>query len=715
MRAHLQGPFADANEHTLHQPGEAHVSGQNALVNETSPYLLQHADDPVHWLPWGSAALQLAQQKDKPILLSVGYSACHWCHVMARESFADPATAAVMNDLFVSIKVDREERPDIDKIYQAAHQLLTRRPGGWPLTMFLSPQDQAPFFGGTYFPLHSRLGMPAFRDVLEQVATFYRTNRDAIHEQNGRIRAALQELDATRPHHGNLDGQAISRNRAALGQSFDAQHGGFGQAPKFPHPSNLDRLLNHYATDRLAGGNDAQALQMVTLTLERMALGGMYDQIGGGFCRYSTDDEWMIPHFEKMLYDNGPLLSLYSRAWQLTGNALFARVARETAQWAMREMQSPEGGFYGALDADSEGQEGRFYIWQREEVRRLLTSEEYPIVAKIFGLEGPPNFEGRAWHLHSVESVEGVARTIGTGTETARCRLDSGRAKLRAARNQRIWPLRDEKILTAWNGLMIKGMVTAGALTRQRSFIESAEAALAYIEQTLWRGDRLLASSMSGQAHLPAYLDDYAFMLDAILHVLSARWQTSDLLFAQSVAEVLLDQFADESDGGFFFTANDHETLLHRSKGFMDEAMPAGNGVAARALLQLGHLLGHARYIDAAQATLRAAHQGAERYPHAHNSVLEGLQEWLVPAQLVVLRGEGEQLRYWHARCQQYFSPGRMSFAVPADADDLPGLLGARTPRGPVCAYVCEGHRCDAPIEDFATLDALLRQREVRR
>ena len=367
----------------------------NLLAQETSPYLLQHADNPVAWHPWNAAALEEARREDKPILLSIGYSACHWCHVMAHESFEDPATAAVMNELFVNIKVDREERPDLDKIYQLSHHILTGRSGGWPLTVFLTPQDLVPYFAGTYFPKTPRYGMAPFTEVLRQVAGFYRNQRNDIAEQHGRLLEILQRLGATERSDAPFEAAPLDIARNQLATSYDAVNGGFGAAPKFPHPTHLERLLHHWALTDGAGHPDQGALDMARTTLIKMADGGIYDQLGGGFCRYSVDEQWMIPHFEKMLYDNGPLLAIYAQAWQIGGDALFERIIRETAQWTMREMQAPEGGYYATLDADSEGEEGKFYAWRPEEIREVVGEADYPLFARRFGLDREPNFEDK--------------------------------------------------------------------------------------------------------------------------------------------------------------------------------------------------------------------------------------------------------------------------------------------------------------------------------
>ena len=687
----------------------------NHLAGETSPYLLQHARNPVEWYPWGAEALARAAREDKPILLSIGYSACHWCHVMAHESFEDPATAALMNRLFINVKVDREERPDLDKIYQLAHQMLARRSGGWPLTMFLTPGSLIPFFGGTYFPRVPRYGMPAFGEVLERIAAFYRQHRADLEAQNAGLMAVFASLGAHPPadHAATLEPSVLDMARHQLGHSFDPVQGGFGPAPKFPHPPNLERLLRHWAASRRHGQADDQALHMAVFTLERMARGGIYDHLGGGFCRYAVDALWMIPHFEKMLYDNAQLLPLYAQAWRAIGTSLFRRAALETAEWVMREMQTPEGGYCSALDADSEGEEGRFYVWTREEVRALLDDDEYRVFAPRFGLDRDPNFEGR-WHLRIVATVTEIARAGGETEEAVRRRLATARAKLRAARARRVPPGRDDKILTAWNGLMLRGMALAARLLEEPALLASAERALAFVRARLWRDGRLLATCRDDRAQLRAYLDDYAFLLDAQIELLQTRWRNADLEFAVQLAEALLAHFEDRDNGGFFFTAHDHETLIHRPKPFGDDSLPAGNAVAARALGRLGHLLGEARYLDAAERTLRAAWPQLAELPSAHNAMLDALEEYLEPPLQVVIRaGTEADGAEWLRVARGAGDPALLAFAIPPDAGALPGALANRSPgeRGTV-AYVCRGTSCSAPAHTPAEL--LARVQETR-
>src|ERR1700722_20403008 len=454
---------------------------RNRLASETSPYLLQHADNPVDWYPWGEPALLAAKRDNKPILLSIGYSACHWCHVMAHESFEDPATAALMNELFVNIKVDREERPDLDKIYQIAQQLITHGSGGWPLTMFLTPIAQQPFFGGTYFPKEPRHGMPAFRDLLRRVAEYYRGHSTEIDKQSGQLTLAFAQLaPQSAPDGLVLDESPLREARLGVQRSFDATFGGFSQAPKFPHPGSIERCMRHWHRTAGETNPDLQALYLASLTMTRMEEGGIYDQLGGGFARYSVDGRWMIPHFEKMLYDNAQLLCEFSRAALATGEALFARIAGETADWALRDMRLHQGGFYSSLDADSEGHEGKFYVWTVSEVQARLTAQEFAAFSRRFGLDRDANFEGE-WHLHIHEPVDAIATALGESAQAVTALIESARAKLLQVRALRVWPGRDEKILTAWNALMIKGLAIASRVLRRPELADAATAAVDFI------------------------------------------------------------------------------------------------------------------------------------------------------------------------------------------------------------------------------------------
>jgi hypothetical protein len=664
----------------------------NRLAHETSPYLQQHADNPVDWYPWGPEALARARDENRPILLSIGYSACHWCHVMAHESFEDAGIAAIMNRLFVNIKVDREERPDLDQIYQTAHQLLTRRAGGWPLTMFLTP-DQRPFFGGTYFPKTARYNLPGFADLLERVAQAYREQGEAIAAQNEELVAVLARTLPAPAGAVTLDAAPIAAAVRQLREMLDREHGGLGDAPKFPHPFELSLCLRE---GRLR--DDADARHVALLTLERMALGGIYDQLGGGFCRYSVDRFWGIPHFEKMLYDNGPLLGLYADAWLVSANPLFAHVCEETAQWVMREMQAPEGGYYSSLDADSEHQEGKFYVWSREEAAAALTPDEYAVAAAVFGLDRAPNFEGRHWHLYRARDLAQVATALGIAESRAQDLLQAARGKLLAHREQRARPGRDDKVLASWNALMIEGMAHAARVLGRPQWLASARRALDFLRGALWHDGRLLATWKDGKAHLDAYLDDHAFLLAALLGVLQADFRRSDLDWALQLAQILIERFEDPTSGGFFFTSHDHEPLILRPKPGHDHATPSGNGVAALALQRLGHLTGDTRYLEAGARTLRLYFAQLEASPAGFATLLAALDEQLDPPTTVVVRAERAAAAPWMQALAGAYAPRRIALLLDIAERGLPAGLDKPVLPG-VNAWVCRGVECLPPID----------------
>ena len=681
----------------------------NLLAKETSPYLLQHADNPVDWYPWGDEAFAIAREQDKPVLLSIGYSACHWCHVMAHESFEDEATAEVMNELFVNIKVDREERPDVDKIYQTAQQLLTQRTGGWPLTMFINPDDQRPFFGGTYFPNEARYGMPAFSDLLKSVATYFREQREEVRRQGAKLTEVLGRLEP--PAAGEdleISAEPLGKLRDALGRTFDTDYGGFGSAPKFPHPTTIDRLLRHWRDSASSDEPDLDALYMATLTLTRMSDGGLFDHVGGGFCRYSVDRYWQIPHFEKMLYDNGPLLALYAQACVATGDEDFAAVANATANWMLSDMQSPQGGFYATRDADSEGEEGLYYLWTPDEVQELLNAADYPVFAGRFGLDEPANFEGR-WHLTVRRSIQDIAADARLTEDDVLAVIERGKQALLKARAGRVPPGRDEKQLTAWNALAIRGLAIAGRALEREDLIEAAARAVEFIRATLFVDGRLLASYKDGEARFPAYLDDHAFLLDALLELLQARWSSEYLQFAVTLADTLLENFEDTASGGFFFTANDHEELIHRPKPLADESVPSGNGIAALALQRLGFLLGETRYLDAAERTLRTAWRAMDEYAHGHVTLLTALEEYLEHPEIVIIRGDEDEIGRWRDAAAKLYAPRRLVFAIGRDEQSLPGALADRAAvDDDTVAYRCLGTHCELPVTSWEALAASL-------
>jgi len=688
----------------------------NRLAAETSPYLLQHADNPVDWQPWDAEALALARRHQRPILLSVGYSACHWCHVMAHESFEDPDVARVMNEHFVNVKVDREERPDLDRVYQLAHQLLTQQPGGWPLTMFLDPDTLVPFFGGTYFPKTPRHGLPGFTDLLTRVADVFQSRRDELTAQGEKVAEVLASLDTGHGEAAGLTSAELAEAaRDALASQYDGADGGFGTAPKFPLPATLERLLRHWAGSAGRGSGskpDRAALDMVMTTLTRMARGGIHDHLGGGFCRYATDRRWMIPHFEKMLYDNGQLLAVYSDALGVGPDALFELAVTGIADWLHREMRHEGGGFFAALDADSEGEEGRYYLWRRDEVKRLLDDDEYLLIETLYGLDKPANFEGR-WILHRYDAWAGVVSRLSLDNDRARALWRSAVAKLLAARERRPRPALDDKVLTGWNALVIDGLARASIRLERPDWLTSARAAADFLTDEVMVDGQLFATWKAGHARHPAYLDDYAALLRATLTLLSAGWRDRDLRLARILAEALLERFEDTDAGGFFFTAHNHEALICRPKPTMDDAMAPGNAMAVLNLTDLGHLLGEQRYLDAASRTIDWARKAMETHPAGHCAMITAMESVAMPPEQIVIRGPQGSLGDWLAAAQAGYRPWRRVYAIPSDADPrcvpsyLPRLVSADSSQRPV-AYRCEGFQCSLPIESLEALQEIL-------
>ncbi len=676
----------------------------NRLIDETSPYLRQHAANPVAWQPWDDRALEAARTEGKPILLSIGYSACHWCHVMAHESFEDEATARVMNAHFVNIKVDREERPDLDKVYQLAHQLLTQQTGGWPLTVFLDPDTLVPFFAGTYFPRTPRHQLPGFADLLLRIAETFETKRDELNDQGSRISEVLNQLNE--PGSDGSPAPGMEHLKAAhqtLAAQYDPAEGGFGTQPKFPMPGTLTRELRHWALNPDLD-DPRETLDRVLTTLTKMARGGIYDHLGGGFFRYATDRKWMIPHFEKMLYDNGQLLSLYGEALSIGPDPLFEDALAETADWMIREMRDPAGGFFSALDADSEGEEGLYYLWRRDQVKRALSETEYLVFETLYGLDKPANFEGR-WNLHRRDAWRSVVERLSMDRAEADAALASAKQKLLAERNRRSRPALDDKVLTGWNGLVIGGLARAGAQRNRDDWIDAATECVDFIRTTLWDGERLTATWSGGRARYAGYLDDYANLLLGLTYLLSARWRSIDAQFALDLTEAALTQFRDPAQGGFFFTAHDHEALIYRPKPSLDDAQPPGNGVMAEVLLRLGHLFGKPGYLDAAEETLAWAEPHIRRYPAGHCTLLSALELSLVGPEQIILRGPEGGMGAWLAAAREGYRPARSVFAIPWDAEGalpayLPKLVSAEQ-RGGVVAYRCRGLSCSLPITEL--------------
>jgi uncharacterized protein len=662
----------------------------NRLAAETSPYLLQHKDNPVDWHPWGPEAFERAKAEDRPILLSVGYSACHWCHVMERESFEDPDTAAVMNELFVPVKVDREERPDVDAIYMEAVQGMTGH-GGWPLTAFLDPHG-VPFYGGTYFPPESRQGMPSFRMVLEAVSESWRNRRDEIAAAADRIRDQLAAVGRIEPEPGEPTGELLVAAVGQLSAAADMSHGGIGGPPKFPPASALELLLTRGLTDA------------VEVTLDAMAHGGIYDQLGGGFARYSVDAIWLVPHFEKMLYDNALLARAYLHAWQELGHERWRRVCTETLDWALREMRGPEGGFYSALDADSEGEEGRFYLWQEAELRDVLTAggfnaAEVESLLAHWGVSQSGNFEGRnILHLPLGPRAERPSR------------YDEARRLLYERRARRTWPSLDDKRICSWNALAIGALADAGAVLAREDYIEAAYRCAEHVWTRMRDGGRLRRTWKDGEARLDAYLEDHAYLVEALLTLYESTFEVRWFDAARETAEAMIERFADRERGGFFTTAIDAEELVARRKDIDDHPIPSGNSAAAFGLLRLAALTGEARYEEHARSVFRLFARVGARHPQAVAHLLRAVDFYLAPRREVALvapRGN-EGIAPLAATVRARFRP-RLVLAGGSAGTGRPELLADRGALdGRAAAYVCERFACQRPVAEPAELAALL-------
>ncbi|MCO5212537.1 MAG: thioredoxin domain-containing protein [Caldilinea sp.] len=671
----------------------------NRLIHETSPYLRQHAHNPVDWYAWGEEALTRARAEDKPIFLSIGYSACHWCHVMEHESFEDEETAALMNDLFVNIKVDREERPDLDAIYMDAVQSMTGQ-GGWPMSVWLLP-DGKPFHGGTYFPKEPRYGMPGFQQVLRAVADAYRSRRDQVDGQAARLADMLRRSATLAADGGELGTEILDEALDRMRQYFDDEEGGFGSQPKFPQPMTLDFAITQY----LRTGDD-EALFMAELTLEKMAHGGIYDQLGGGFHRYSVDAIWLVPHFEKMLYDNAQLLRTYLHAWQVTHRPLFRRVVEESIAYVLREMTAPTGGFYSTQDADSEGHEGKFFVWSPQEIEALLEPQTAAIFCDYYGVSARGNFEGKNI-LSVVRSVESVAQRFKVSEAAVNEALDTGRAILFDRRETRIKPGRDEKILTEWNGLMIHALAECGVVLDHPAALDAAVRAADFILANMSQPDgRLFRSYKDGQARFNAYLEDYAAFIRGLIALYEATFDLRWLGEATRLAQLMFAQFHD-AGGGFFQTGIDHEELVARRKDFVDNAIPSGNSLAAEGLLRLAVLLDKAEYRSEAGRILLMMKDAMARQPTGFGRLLGVLDAYLAPSQEIAVVGDPEAFatRALLAEARRPFLPHAvLAFAAPGAESPLPLLQGRTLVDGQPAAYVCENYACKLPV---TTEDAL--------
>jgi len=667
----------------------------NRLIHETSPYLLQHAHNPVDWYPWGDEAFAKARDEDKPVLLSIGYSACHWCHVMEHESFEDEATAALMNERFVSIKVDREERPDLDQIYMTAVQGLTGR-GGWPMTVFLTP-DGKPFYGGTYYPPEDRMGMPGFRRVLLSISDAYGRERGQIDLQASRVTAFVQEQTLLSAPADSLEASVLDDAFGALVKQFDAQRGGFGGAPKFPQAMALDFLLHFH--HRTASG---LALEMVEHTLRRMAEGGIYDQIGGGFHRYSVDDRWLVPHFEKMLYDNALLARAYLHAYQVTDNGFHRRIVEDTLDYVRREMLHSGGGFFSTQDADSEGEEGKYYVWTRDEIEAAMGPDDAPIVASYYGVRPEGNFEGKTI-LTAPADPEAVASRHGISREQLREVIARAQPRMLEARGERVPPARDDKILSAWNGLMLRTFAESARVLRRPEDLATAETNARFLTSRMWRDGRMYRVHKDGETRVGGFLEDYAGVADGLLALYQTTYDVVWLQTARNIADAMVGQFWDEESGAFFDTAADAESLVARPRDFWDNATPSGTSLAAHALLTLWGVTGEPEYERVARTTLASLATGMRQHPVGLGNLLSALALYLAPPQEVAIVGErdsGDTRSLVDAIQLHYLPDAIVAVGKPEDADAVPLLADRGLVDGRAAAYVCRNFVCELPVAE---------------
>ncbi|MDP8242718.1 MAG: thioredoxin domain-containing protein [Candidatus Hinthialibacter antarcticus] len=676
----------------------------NALINETSPYLLQHAHNPVDWHPWNEQALRLSKEQNKPIFLSIGYSACHWCHVMEHESFENEEIAAYMNEHFICIKVDREERPDLDEIYMSAVQAMTGS-GGWPMSVFLTP-DLKPFYGGTYFPPTDMYGRPGFLTVLQGVNRAYRDDHAKVLESAEKMTFYIQQAAQQTPGDHPLNEDLLETAFQQMRGRFDSTHGGFGGAPKFPHSMDIALLLRyHHRT------SDAESLQMAEFSLRKMAEGGMYDQVGGGFHRYSVDERWLIPHFEKMLYDNALLAKTYTEAYQVTGKSLYKKIVVEIMEYVLREMASPEGGFYSTQDADSEGKEGIFFAWTPEQIAQALGDEkEAKFISQYWGVEPHGNFEEGTSVLHVNEEFSKTAEQFGLTDDEAKAIIQKAKSKLFGAREARVHPGRDEKILTDWNGLMISAMAFAGNVLQEKRYVDAADKACDFLFAKVYQDNRLLHVYKDGRTHTNGFLSDYSYLINGLIDVYEATRNPKRLAQAIELMKVMDEQFWDAEHGAYFFTGNDHEALIARTKDPMDNAVPSGNSMAVLSLIRLGAMTGDATLREKAQTSLQVFVDGIRQYPSAYSQMMSGLDLLISqPQEVVLAAGSSEELDAFQRALFSRFLPNKVVlYSYPQTQDALKALSPMTEGKGPLggapAAYVCRDFTCELPVKDAESL-----------
>jgi uncharacterized protein YyaL (SSP411 family) len=679
----------------------------NRLIHETSPYLLQHAHNPVDWYPWGEEAFQKARGENKPVLLSIGYSACHWCHVMERESFENEKIAALMNELFVNIKVDREERPDLDEIYMNAVQMLTGR-GGWPMTVFLTPEGK-PFYGGTYFPPEDRYGVPGFPKILIGVANAYREKPQDVEQSVNQILAALQRMSKSKETQQPFSSEIIAQSAQQLAQAYDPKYGGFGKAPKFPNVGVYELFLRHYRHSK-----NERYLEMVAHTLRQMADGGIYDQLGGGFHRYSVDEKWLVPHFEKMLYDNAQLVRIYAQVYCATKDPFFKRVVDESVSYLIREMLDPNGGFYSTQDADSEGEEGKFFVWTPAEINRILGEEAGEIFCRIYDVSEHGNFEEKNI-LHPILTLEQASKLFKREQTEIERLVIQAKKQLFHEREKRIKPFRDEKVLTSWNGLMLSGLAEAIKISQNATYVEAADRTLKFFFREMFRNGSLLHTYKDGKAKLFGYLDDHAFFAAGLLDLYEATLERAHFENARKVADTMIREFWDEQDGAFFYTGKSHEELIARSKPVFDGSIPSGNAVATQLLLRLYHYTGEEHYLAKAETILRTYYDAMASQPFGFAHMLAALDFYLEKPKEIVLVGnpEDQRTKGFLTNIHSSYLPNlTLQLAGPDQPlETISPLLAGKTQiDGTPTAYVCQNFTCSRPVTTWEDLKPLLEQ-----
>lgn len=664
----------------------------NKLKNEKSSYLLQHAENPVDWYAWSDEAFNKAKQEDKPIILSIGYSACHWCHVMAHESFEDESTANIMNQSFINIKLDKEERPDIDKIYQMAQTIITGKTGGWPLTIFMTPKG-FPFFAGTYFPNEEKFGLPSFKEILKRVSDFYKNQRKDIDAQNLQISNIFKSLNKQTESKNIINKEIIDKTKKDLLASFDRVHGGFGSAPKFPHSTNINFLLKCINKD------DKELFKYLSLTLDRMCFSGIYDHLEGGFFRYSVDELWMIPHFEKMLYDNGPMIDVLCNGYRKIKNPILLTKIKDTCEWLIKTMQDNSGGFFSTIDADSEHVEGKYYVWSIEELKSILNDTEFELIKKTYFVYDKPNFEGK-YHFHIIKNNENYYKENIKDIEKIN-------KKLLVIRDKRIKPNTDKKILVSWNALAIIGLLNAYKLTNDMKYFTSARKCFNFIKDNMWVDEKLYACFHDNPC-FDAYLDDFAFLAKSCIEFLKINWNEDDFSFLKELSDNISKNFEDKVNGGFYFTSINHEELIYRPKTYMDESLPSGNSIATEVFLELSALTGNNVYLDIADKSFKSASDSIMRSSSSHCSLLSASLDIVSSKKTIIIRCNEDNIDDYKRRIFSLTNIVDSFYFIKNNEKNLSKEMQDKKSIGDFTAYICQDFVCSNPINNFDELYDIL-------